>query len=155
VNTVDSETIGTMGLKDWENPQIDLKEIASPSTPSSTSLTREVRRRHTQQNISVFQDPKGWWKLNWLSWRFYTFVYACLALLASIVNIIAIIAGAAAHGVDKHGRITLSEGSCGKAKVSLFFARLFVSTIGTYMLSASAYVMVRALVVHSVSSRQF
>jgi hypothetical protein len=140
---------GTMGLKDWDKPEISLNEIASPSTPSSASLSREVRRRHTQQNISVFKDPKGWYRLNYLSWRFYVFIYACLALLASVVNIIAIVAGAAAHGVDKHGRITLSEGSCSAAGTSSFFAHLFISGLGTYMLSASAYVMVRPFDIRS------
>jgi hypothetical protein len=138
--------MGKMGLKDSDyHTEITLREIASPSSPSSASLSREVRRRHTQEDISVFKDPKGWWRLNYQSWRFYVFIYAFLALLASLVVIIAVIAGAAAHGVDKHGRITLSEGSCGKAKTSIFFGRLFVSLIGTYMLSASAYVMVRIL----------
>jgi hypothetical protein len=95
-----------------------------------------------EPKYSVFRQPRLWWRQNYLSWRFYVFIYACLALLATFVILTGLIIALAIHGVDRHGRITLSEGSCSKAKTSSFFGHLFISGMGTYMLSASAYVMV-------------
>lgn len=92
---------------------------------------------------SVFKHPKAWWKHNYLSWRFYVTIYAFCAFLVTLVVLIAIIAAVAAHGVDSQQRIMLSEGSCGKARWQSFFGHAFISGMGTYMLSASAYVMVR------------
>jgi hypothetical protein len=106
---------------------------------------REIPRRDLEQRVSVFRSPKIWWRQNYLSWRFYVTIYAALSLVVSLVNIIALVSAIALHGIDKGGRITLMEGSCGKAHKSSFFARLFISGLGTYMLSASEYVMVRSL----------
>jgi hypothetical protein len=106
---------------------------------------REIPRRDLEPRVSVFESPKIWWRQNYLSWRFYVTIYAALSLIVSLVNIIALISGIRLHGIDKGGRITLMEGSCAKAHKSSFFAHLFISGLGTYMLTATYYVMVRNL----------
>jgi hypothetical protein len=119
-----------------------VEEVADSETSSQIMLNRDEEPRY-----SVFKSPRRWWNQNYLSWRFYVFIYACLALLATVVIAIALVTAIAVHGIDKQGRITLLEGSCSKAKKSSFFAHAFISGIGTYMLSASAYVMVSVLVI--------
>jgi hypothetical protein len=121
----------------------DGKEKASVSEVEvAPESIRETPRREREPRVNFFRSPKAWWRQNYLSWRFYVTIYAGLSLIVSLVNIVALVAAIATHGVDKGGRITICEGSCGKARKSSFFARLFISGLGTYMLSASEYVMV-------------
>jgi hypothetical protein len=111
----------------------------SPFSPTSMHLEDE------EPIYSFFRQPRLWWKQNYLSWRFYTTIYAALALLVTFIVFVAMMAAMAVHGVDANGRITLYTGSCASIKWSSFFAKAFLSALGTYMLSASSYVMVSIL----------
>jgi hypothetical protein len=118
---------------------VETQEYLHPSPISEVSEEPET-------TYSVFRQPRLWWKHNYLSWRFYTTIYAGLALLVTFIVLVATVSAIAAHGVDANGRITLYTGACsGSLKWSNFFAHLFISGLGTYMLSASAYVMVSQL----------
>src|ERR1700712_5020092 len=130
-----------MDDKMWESSEKKTTVSTHEVAPDSIHTT-EIPRRIDEPKVSLYKHPLVWWKQNQLSWRLYVTVYAGLALIVCFINIIAVAAAAAAHGVDKGGRITLYEGSCATAKKSGWFAHLFISGLGTYMLSASAYVMV-------------
>jgi hypothetical protein len=126
-----------MGM-DEADKEASIGTIDDVSVSSSDYTTAVEPGPH----YNVFKQPKLWWKHNYLSWRFYVTIYAFLAFIVTLVVFIALIAGIAAHGVDRQSRILLSEGSCGKARWQSFFGHAFISGMGTYMLSASAYVMV-------------
>jgi uncharacterized protein DUF6536 len=109
---------------------------------SSSSASQHHLDRDDEPAYSVFKQPRAWWTQNYLSWRFYVTIYAGLGLLVTFIVLVALLSAIAAHGVDHTGRIKVYEGSCANAKKSSLFAHLFISGLGTYMLSASAYVMV-------------
>jgi len=128
--------------------RVDGKEKApsiGTTDDSSESSSDYAAAVEPQINYNVFKQPKAWWKHNYLSWRFYVTIYAFGALIVTLVVLIALVAAAATHGVDSQSRILLSEGSCGTARWRGFFGHAFISGMGTYMLSASAYVMVRLI----------
>jgi hypothetical protein len=127
-----------MGLPDAKETKIEVLEYASTTLSSGDDYSSVADEG---PKYSVFKQPGLWWKHNYLSWRFYVTIYAGLALICSFVVLLALIAAAATHGVDKQGRITLFEGSCSSAKLKGFFGHGFISGMGTYMLSASCYVL--------------
>jgi hypothetical protein len=139
-----------MGLPLIEEKAVSVTTIeyaVDSETPSPEPLCREDEVKY-----SVFKQPRAWWRQNYLSWRFYVTIYAALALLVTFILFIGLVIAIAVHGMDHTGRITLTEGSCSKAKKSSFFAHLFISGLGTYMLSASAYVMVSLALTHQLVS---
>jgi hypothetical protein len=109
---------------------------------SSSSASQHNLGREDELRYSVFKQPRAWWRQNYLSWRFYITIYAGLGLLVTFIVLVALISAIAAYGVDHTGRIKVYEGNCSNARKSSLFAHLFISGLGTYMLSASAYVMV-------------
>ncbi|KAF2673576.1 hypothetical protein BT63DRAFT_467104 [Microthyrium microscopicum] len=128
-----------MGMPEGkEKIQVETVDYASTTLSSSVDLSPiEDEGPH----YSVFKQPGLWWKHNYLSWRFYTTIYAGLAFLATFTIFLGLMIAIGVNGVDKNGRITVYEGDCGKMKTKNLFAHAFVSGIGTYMLSASCYVM--------------
>lgn len=128
----------TMASFDFEKSvQVTAQEYSDSSSAQSFEKFEEP-----EGYISVFKQPGKWWKRNYLSWRFYVTIYAGLALLVCICVIIGTIAAATYHGVDKDWRILLTDGPCAKQRIRSLAAHWFISGMGTYMLSASAYVMV-------------
>ena len=115
------------------------REDVSRTNHDSGKAEHVVPREH----VSVFKEPKKWWRTNFLSWRFYVTIYAGLALLCLSINLVALIAAATVHGVNSNGHILLFNGSCSHARMSSLFGHWFISGISTYLLAASAYVMVR------------
>jgi hypothetical protein len=141
MNSQDSNKKMKLYTTAWDEKQmaVDTHEYvdASPISPIC-EVSDEPR-----QEYNPFRQPKLWWKHEYKSWRFYTLIYGGLALLVTFIVLVATIGAIAAHGIDANGRITLYTGACsGSYKWSNFFAHLFISGLGTYMLSASAYVMV-------------
>lgn len=111
------------------------------SQSSQTSLgDAQLRRQSFTPHPSNW---RAWARQNYLSWRWYVLTYAVLCLLVTVILLIGLVSAVVSHGVDKQGRITLFTGDCQKSKLSSVFAHLFISGLGTYMLTASAYVMVR------------
>jgi hypothetical protein len=129
----------TMGFSELEKKTVS---ITTEEYATSSISGEEVLCRDDEPKYNVFKQPRAWWNQNYLSWRFYVTIYAALAMVVVLVLLIALVLGISLHGIDHQGRITLYEGSCAKAKKSSFFAHAFISGMGTYMLSASAYVMV-------------
>jgi hypothetical protein len=129
------------GPEKEKDPVVSTYEYApEPSQSSQTSLGEAQLRR---QSVTTHpSDWRAWARQNYLSWRWYVLTYASLCLLATLTILIALVAAVSTHGVDHQGRITLFTGDCHKSKMSSVFAHLFISGIGTYMLTASAYVMV-------------
>ena|ERR1700761_2702345 len=121
--------------------------ITAEEYVSTTETSDEVLSREEEPKYNVFKQPREWWNKNYLSWRFYVTIYAALVMLVVFVLLVGLIISIAIHGVDHQSRITLYEGSCSQVKKSSLFAHLFISGMGTYMLSASAYVMVRMSIV--------
>ena len=109
-----------------------------PAQRNGSVVWRETPREH----ISVFKNPGRWWRQNYLSWRFYVTIYAGLALGAALINIIALAAAAATRGIDANGHIELTVGTYKDVHRKSLFAHWGISGISTYLLSASAYVMV-------------
>jgi hypothetical protein len=152
-HSIGERTADTMALKpnnfrmklntgnlDEKVAETTIREYADPSliSPISEACLDIVQ----EKQHSVFRHPKLWWRQNYRSWRFYTTIYAALAMLVTLIVFIATVTAIIVHGIDSNGRITIYEGSCSDMKWSNFFGRLFISGLGTYMLSASAYVMV-------------
>lgn len=129
-----------MGRTEKEDHLVSVSTIEVASISDMGEAPRLDREDEPKYN--VFKQPRLWWNQNYLSWRFYVTIYAGLALLTTFIVLIGLVIAIAVHGVDRQGRITLFEGSCSSAKTKNFFAHLFISGLGTYMLSASAYVMV-------------
>jgi len=122
-------------------------EYAPELSQSSQTSLGEVQLR--RQSVTPHPSHwRAWARQNYLSWRWYVLTYASLCLLATVIILVALVAAVSTHGVDKQGRITLFTGDCQKSKLSSIFAHLFISGIGTYMLTASAYVMVWPLSVY-------
>jgi hypothetical protein len=130
------------GPEKEKGPVVSTYEYAPQLSQSSqTSLGEAQLRRHSV--TSHPSDWRAWARQNYLSWRWYVLTYASLCLLSTVIILVGIVAAVSSHGVDKQGRITLFTGDCYKSKMSSLFAHFFISGIGTYMLTASAYVMVR------------
>lgn len=137
INSIQIEVLPQKGSKE---PKVF--ERALSSKPSS-SFSIEPPIPPPTQHVSIFKSPSGWWKHNYLSWRFYIVIYAGLAFLALFVNVVGFAIAVIAHGINNEGRIELMDGECSSARKSSLFGHYFVSGISTYLLSASAYVMVR------------
>jgi hypothetical protein len=124
--------------------EVSLNTIEYASSTAVSSTLEYPTPRELEPKYSVFRQPGAWWRQNYLSWRFYTTIYAGLGLLVTFTVLVGLVSAAAAHGVVQD-RITLFEGSCASARLKGLFARGFISGMGTYMLSSSAYVMVRGI----------
>ncbi|KAF2399581.1 hypothetical protein EJ06DRAFT_522457 [Trichodelitschia bisporula] len=124
----------------------DSKKGARVTTSELSDISSFSQRRPTSDYERppappFFKSPKAWFKHEKLSWRFYVSIYSGLAAVCLLINVIAIVVIVAVHGTDKNGRSTIYEGSCEKVKWQSRIAHVFISGLGTYMLSASAYVM--------------